>query len=93
MRNAAAKEEVERQNGEALRLLKHYQSEVTKLRGFAVTGTKEALTRRPHHHRAADRCSHPRTQDARSPTAKPTSSPRRRTKVDAADRCMPSGCA
>jgi hypothetical protein len=38
-----AKEEVERQNGEALRLLKHYQSEVTKLRGFARDRDKEAL--------------------------------------------------
>jgi hypothetical protein len=39
-----AKEEVERQNGEALRLLRHYQSEVTKLRGFARSRDREALT-------------------------------------------------
>jgi hypothetical protein len=38
-----AKEEVERQNSEALRLLKHYQQEVTKLRGFARDRDKEAL--------------------------------------------------
>jgi hypothetical protein len=38
-----AKEEVERQNSEALRLLKHYQTEVTKLRGFARDRDKEAL--------------------------------------------------